>query len=164
MINYTEKGASLHSKITRLGKLLSEENGVWVSSDDVAVQSIIDGYTLAESQAYKCAEVSDKAKQLRDKAVRSISAGEMASWPIKLAEAAKFAAGDTSCPMLNAEATARGITLAALVAKVDGNAQVFAGLEAVIGGVDGKHRDAIKALVTFDEVSNYDYSAGWPVV
>lgn len=166
MITYTEKGSGLHAKISKLGYSLREENGTWVSSDDVAVQAIIDSYTLAEAQTLKANEVLDKAKALRDKAVKAISAGEMASWPIKLSEAAKFAATglDADAPMLTAEATARGITTAALVAKVGGNATVFATLEALIGGVDGKHRDAIKALTTFDEVSAYDYSAGWPEV
>ena len=166
MIAYTEKGSGLHAKITKLGYNLREENGTWVSSDDVAVQAIIDSYTLAEAQALKANEVLEKAKALRDKAVRAISAGEMASWPIKLSEAAKFAASGlpADAPMLSAEASARGITLAALVAKVGGNASTFSTLEAAIGGVDGKHRDAIKALTTFDEVSAYDYSAGWPGV
>lgn len=166
MINYIEKGAYLHAKIRGAGHWLREENGVFVSSDDVAVQAIIDSYTLAEAQSSKCNEVSEKAKVLRDKAVRSISAGEMASWPIKLAEAAKFSVTglDADAPMLSAEATARGITLSELVAKVGGNATGFAALEAMIGGVDGKHRDAIKALTTFEEVSAYDYSAGWPEV
>ena len=164
MIAYTEKGAALHAAIAKAGHYLREENGVWVSSNDVAVQAIIDSYTLDQAKAHKANEVLALAKQLRDKAVRAISTGEMASWPIKLAEAAKFAAGSTDCPMLTAEATARGITLAELVAKVGGNAQVFAGLEAVIGGTDGRHRDAIKALTTFDEVAGYDYSAGWPEV
>lgn len=166
MINYTDKGAGLTRAIQVAGFALREENGKFVSSDDASVQTIIDSYTLSDAQAYKCNEVSDKAKALRDKAVKSISAGEMASWPIKLAEAAKFAATglDSDAPMLTAEATARGITTADLVAKVGGNATGFAALEAMIGGVDGKHRDAIKALTTFEEVSAYDYSAGWPEV
>ena len=166
MINYIEKGAGLHTNIQKAGYALQEKNGVFVSSNDVAVQAIIDNYTLAQAQAYKSAEVSDKAKALRDKAVKAISVGEMASWPIKLAEAAKFAQTglDADAPMLTAEATARGITTAALVAKVGGNATGFAGLEALIGGVDGMHRDAIKALTTFAEVSSYDYSTGWPEV
>lgn len=164
-MNYINK-AGLTAAIQKAGHFLTLENGVWVSSDDVAVQAIIDSYSLDDSKTYRCNEVLDKAKALRDKAVKAISAGEMASWPIKLSEAAKFAVTglDADAPMLTAEATARGITTAQLVAKVGGNATVFATLEAVIGGTDGKHRDAIKALTTFDEVASYDYSAGWPEV
>jgi hypothetical protein len=90
----------------------------------------------------------------------------MASWPIKAAEAAKFHAGaaETECPMLAKEAAERGVTLAQLVAKVDGNASRFSALESMIGGTDGKHRDAISALQTFVDVADYDFSTGWPDV
>ncbi len=91
--------------------------------------------------------------------------GELASWPVKLSEAVKFAAtGDSSlCPMLSGEAAARGISLAALVGKVGGNAAGFSAIEGLIGGADGKHRDAIKALATFQDLAQYDTSAGWPM-
>lgn len=166
MIDYTEKGAGLHRAITRAGYVLKQENGAWGSSDDAAVQIIIDSYTLDDAKAYRAEEVSAHAKTLRDKVIRAISAGEMASWPIKLAEARAFEQGASAeqCPMLAGEAAARGITLAELVGKVAGNATTFAGLEAAIAGADGKHRDAIKALSTFDEVAAYDYLSGWPEV
>lgn len=166
MIDYTEKGHGLHHRISALGYQLREENGVFVSSNDAAVQEIIDAYSLADAQVFKSNEVSQLAKALRDKAVKAVSPGELASWSIKLAEAARFAASglNSDAPMLTAEATARGITTTALVTKVGGNAAVFAALEAEIGGTDGRHRDAIKALTTFEAVNAYDYSAGWPVV
>lgn len=165
-IVYTEKGSGLHEKIQRAGHWLTEENGIWVSDNDLAVQVLIDGYTLDDAKAHKSAQVSELAKRLRDRVIRTISAGEMASWPIKLAEAAKYAltGQDADAPMLAAEAAARGITLAALVAKVGGNATTFAGLEAAIAGADGAHRDSIKALDTFDAVAAYDFSTGWPEV
>lgn len=165
-IIYTEKGHGLHAAIAAAGYSLRQENGEFTSDNDAVVQAIIHAYTLADAQGYKCDQVSAHAKALRDRVIRSISAGEMASWPIKLAEAAKYlqTTDPADAPMLSAEATARGIPLAALVAKVDGNATTFAGLEALIGGTDGKHRDAIKALTTFDDVAAYDFSTGWPEV
>lgn len=166
MINYIEKGFGLHMAINAAGHTLYLRDGVWVSSDDVAVQAIIDGYTLDDAKAYRAAQVSAYAKTMRDRVITSISAGEMASWPIKLAEASKYTqTGQASdAPMLSAEAQARGIELAALVQKVGGNATTFAGLESAIAGVDGKHRDAIKACSSFDEVAAYDYLTGWPEV
>lgn len=166
MIIYSEKGAGLHEAIRKAGHVLRQENGVWVSSDDAAVQAIIDTYTLDDAKARRAEEVAAHAKTLRDKVISAISSGEMASWPIKLAEASKYAqTGQASdAPMLSAEAAARGIALPELVAKVDGNATTFAGLESAIAGADGKHRDAIKAVSTFDEVAAYDYLTGWPEV
>ena len=44
MINYTEKGTGLFEVIEAAGHYLWEVDGYWVSSDDEAVQSIIDNY------------------------------------------------------------------------------------------------------------------------
>lgn len=164
MINYTEKGIALHHAIGQAGHRLERLDGKWISSNDKAVQAIIDGYTLDQAKAAKQAEILAHAKTLRDKVVSTISAGEMASWPIKLAEARAFAAGSTDTPMLAAEAAIRGLSVADLVTKVDGNATGFAALEAHIGGVDGMHRDAVKALTSFEAVAAYDYLTGWPAV
>jgi hypothetical protein len=165
-INYAEKGIGLHQAIAAAGHALAQIDGAWVSSDDVAVQAIIDDYTLDTARHEKSVLVSAHAKALRDKVVAAISAGEMASWPIKASEAAKFAAsGDASqCPMLSGEAASRGVTVAELVGKVNGNAARFIAAEAAIGGTDGKHRDAIAQLATFEAVAAYDFSTGWPAV
>lgn len=44
MINYTEKGYGLHKAIAAAGHKLTQIDGVWSSSDDVAVQAIINSY------------------------------------------------------------------------------------------------------------------------
>jgi hypothetical protein len=165
-INYIEKGIGLHQAIAAAGHAFAQIDGVWTSSDDAAVQAIIDAYTLEQAKSEKCAHVSAHAKALRDKVVFMISTGEMASWPIKASEAAKFGvSGDASqCPMLSGEAASRGVTVAVLVAKVNGNAARFEAAESAIGGTDGRHRDAIAQLATFEAVAAYDFSTGWPVV
>lgn len=43
-INYVEKGYRLHAAVRAAGHSLWEENGVWKSSNDVVVQTIIDNY------------------------------------------------------------------------------------------------------------------------
>jgi hypothetical protein len=166
MITYTEKGAGLHEAISRAGHWLMQKDGVWVSSNDTAVQAIIDGYSVQDAKTYAITEVLKKAKGLRDAVVASVSVGEMASWSIKAAEAAKYrATGDAAqCPMLNIEATARNITLEALVTKVEGNSARLSAIEANIGGVDGRHRDNIAAMTSFEQICQYDYNAGWPGV
>ncbi|MBY0238131.1 MAG: hypothetical protein K2X55_02345 [Burkholderiaceae bacterium] len=165
-INYIEKGYGLHEAIRAAGHWLVQRDGLWISSNDVVVQAIIDSYTLAQTKAAKQRAVLAKAKETRDRAVVAVSAGELASWSIKRSEALAFAeAGDLAqCPMLSVEAAERGITVAALVAKVNANAAAFSTLEAQIGGTDGRHRDAITALGSFEAVAAYDYSTGWPEV
>lgn len=163
---YTEKGFGLHAAVRAAGYVLAEVNGAWMADDAPAVQPIIDGYSLANAIAYRQAECLGVAKGLRDKAISGISAGEMAGWPLKLVEARAFAAdpANAQTPMLSAEAAARGVTVADLVGKVGCNSARFAGLEAAIGGADGRHRDALARLTSFEAVASYDLTAGWPVV
>jgi hypothetical protein len=134
--------------------------------DDMAAQAIIDAYTLADAAAYLSAQITAHAKDLRDKAVEGISPGEMASWPIKRAEALAYQASGNAAdaPMLSAEAEARKITLAALVGKIAGNVAGLSGLEAIIAGTAGRHADAIRACTSFDDMAAYDWQKGWPAV
>lgn len=43
-INYIEKGSALHAAIGAAGHRLWQENGVWKSTNDTAVQAIIDAF------------------------------------------------------------------------------------------------------------------------
>lgn len=71
MISYTEKGIGLHEAITEAGHYLRQEDGVWVSSDDTAVQAIIDAYNPldpaeAAKIAARTAAASFSPKEKRD--------------------------------------------------------------------------------------------------
>lgn len=162
-IKYQEKGFALHSAIHAAGHWLRQEDGEWVSSDDVAVQAIIDGFTIANARNAKKADISAHAKALRDHVISDFSVGEMASWTLKLSEARAFQADpNASCPLLAIEAYQRGVPLAQLVRRVLDNSTTFASIEAAIAGREGFHRDIVDALATFDEVNAYDFSTGWP--
>lgn len=119
---------------------------------------------IIKTHAAQQADVDALAKTKRDNIVANISAAEMASWPIKRAEALLFSSSGLAAdaPVLSIEAQARGITLASLVAKVLTKAAFFADLEAKIAGACGKHQDVIAALPLAD-VAAYDITAGWPV-
>ena len=63
-INYVEKGAARHEAIRKAGHSLKEIDGVWVASDDKAVQAIIDGFDpLADQQVKKAAEAKEEASR-----------------------------------------------------------------------------------------------------
>ncbi len=166
MITYINKGPGLSEAIVRAGHWLMLGSHGWESSNDSAVQAIIDAYTLDQAKAYRCAEVLAKSRELRDQVTATVAPGEMASWPIKRDEALDYGkVGElASCPALRAEANARQITLAQLVAKVNVNAARFMAAEAAIGGTDGRHRDAINAMTSFEAVATYDIDANWPVI
>lgn len=162
-ITYEAKGNGMHEAISAAGHWLHQVDGAWIASNDGAVQAIIDAYSIEHARVRKYAAVSMHAKNSRDLITASIAAGEMAAWPIKRAEAEQYASGSTAdCPTLSAEALARGISLEALVAKVLANAARFVAAEVAIGGADGRHRDAIATLDSFEAIAAYDFSTGWP--
>lgn len=163
-IQYTEKGFGLHRAISDAGHWLRQVDGVWLSSDDAAVQAIIDGYTLDQAKQARCNEVIAFATAKFDKAIESYSRGELARWSTLRDEAdAYMANGAAAIPRIANEASIRGITVDALVAKVRANATQFDGLGDQIAGMSGKHRDAISALGDFVSVLAYDYTTGWPL-
>lgn len=49
-INYVEKGSGLHEAIDKAGHWLCQVDNNWVSSDDVAVQTLIDAYAPTPSK------------------------------------------------------------------------------------------------------------------
>lgn len=166
MIAYTEKGHGLHAAIAAAGHRLEFMDGTWICDHPTAVQAIIDSYSLTDTKAEVCARINEHARSLRDAAVSGTSAAEMASWPIKRAEAQAYtiSANAADAPVLYAEAVARGVPLADIVARVQANAAALSMLEAAIAGVSGKHRDAVNALGTFGAVLAYDFSTGWPAL
>lgn len=61
MINYMEKGLGLFVEIERRGHWLRQIDGVFVSSNDEIVQTIIDEYDpLPEARAKRIAELSEQ--------------------------------------------------------------------------------------------------------
>ena len=163
MIDYMEKGAGLHRAVTDAGHWLEQRDGVWVSSDDVAVQEIIDSYTLEQAKAEKKHDVSARAREKYDLVTAGISAAEMAGWPILLSEALTYRASGSVGAAIQAEATIRGSGVADLVTKIEGNAAAFQGARAAIAGTDGRKRDEIDALTTFGDVAAYNVDGGWPL-
>lgn len=163
-IQYTERGPGLHTAIAAAGHSLRQVDGVWVSSDDAAVQAIIDAYPLGACQAEIVAAIDAHAAALRDQVVAGISPAEMASWGIKRAEAQAYHASGNpdDAPMLGIEAAARGVTLQAVVDRVLAKATALSQLEAAIAGTAGRHADAVRACETFEATLAYDWTTGWP--
>lgn len=168
-INYIEKGAGLHQKIAKAGYTLMQVNRVWVADDDVAVQAIVDVYTLDECADYIAGQIDDHAQKLRHLATAGSTAEEMASWTIKRAEALlyKSTANPLDAPNLTEEASYRNVTLDKIVDRVLLNASKLSPLESAIAGVAGRHKDAVRdniVLDTFAKKLAYDWSTGWPSV
>ncbi len=164
MITYTEKGAGLHEAIVAAGHWIEQRDGTWISSDDVAVQAIIDGYDplpLARERKWREIQVrrdalaaggvtvgpykfhSDTPSRIQQLGLVVMGAGILAGLQWKTMSGAFVA----MTPML-----ARQI----LQATVASDAAIFAAAEA--------HKAAAFALPTATQIDAYDISVGWPNV
>jgi hypothetical protein len=165
----------LMTSINAAGYHVDQHDGVLVgyrTSDgatgadvDAAIMALIAAYPVADAATYVCKQVDALATAKRNAVIAGYSPGEMASWPIKRAEAMAFQASGNAgdAPNLGSEASARGVALSVLVGKVLADAARFAGVEAAIAGASGRHRDAVRALSTHDQVMGYDFTNGWPL-
>ena len=162
---YNKRCVELLDVIVSNGYCVEEIDGVLTSSNDLAVQSIIDNFTLQELKDRRCTYVDKLATDKRNKVIAPYSPGEMAAWPIKRAEALAYqSSGNPSdAPNLSVEAASRGMSLQTLVTKVLNDAARFNWIEAHIAGTSGRHRDAIRLCQTHEEIMNYNYNTGWPV-
>lgn len=121
---------------------------------------------LPTSKLKRQAEIDAYAAGLRNKVVRGRSAGEMASWSIKLAEARAYTATSDplQAPTLAAIAAIRGIHVADIAARVLAQSAPFLQAEAYIDGIRGKHCDAIEAMADVRDIILYDWHTGWPAI
>lgn len=62
-INYVEKGFGLHEAVAAAGHALWQSDGVWLSSNDQAVQALIDAYDpLPVAQAARIATINAECR------------------------------------------------------------------------------------------------------
>lgn len=129
-----------------------------------AVEYVVEAIPVEVRRAEIIAAADCKAKSVRDTLVANISAAEMASWPIKRAEALAYQASASAAdaPNLALEAQARGIALGDLVTKVLDKAAALSALEAAIAGRCGALQDAARAVTTVAELAAIDIESGWP--
>lgn len=106
------------------------------------------------------AAIDAHANALRNGMTAGITPAEMASWSIKRGQAMAYQGDPAACPMLAAEAAARGVPLSAIVDRVLAAASALSAAEAAIAGTAGRHKDAVK---TAADPSAYDWSGGWPL-
>jgi hypothetical protein len=155
--------SGLRSQIVAAGITVRVVDGIEECSDETAAQAIIDGYTLAQAKAEKKHEVSAMAREKYNLVTAGISAAEMAGWPILLSEALAYRTSGVVGAAIQTEAFIRGIEVGDLVSKIESNAAQFQATRAAIAGTDGRKRDEIDALETFEAVASYSVDGGWPL-
>jgi hypothetical protein len=144
MIAYTEKGYGLHAAIQAAGHWLREQDGVWLASDDAAVQAIIDGYSLTDAIAAPIAAVKALARQ---KILAFLPEWKQSNYNARMNELndARFSRALT--PQEESE-------IAVMRTAWDTAKAIRAASDA--------HETALRALDSFAEITAYDITAGWP--
>lgn len=138
---------------------------------------------LSEAKRQKVEEINLFCAGQRNKIIQGRSAGEMASWAMKLLDALSRSTGAASpfAPIMPAVQAAIGLptTPAGIndamgmirgngetdyINKVMRDASSYISAEIVLDAIRGKHCDAIEACTTTLEVISYNWKTGWPVL
>lgn len=162
-INYIEKGSGLHAEISAAGHRIVQADGNWISSDDAAVQAIIDAYDpLPEARARKWVQV--QAERDRRKNAGFVVAGNRfhSDPDSRIQQLGLFIMG-ANLPAIQWKALGGGfVTMTPALAA--GIFQKTAQADTLIFAAAEAHRAAINALTDFREIDAYDFSSGWPEV
>ena len=162
-INYTEKGTGLHEAITAAGHQLWQLDGTWLSSDDVAVQAIIDGYDpLPLAREKKWREIQARRDALAAGGVTVGAHKFHSDTPSRIQQLGLVMMGEGMPAGLNWKTVGGAfVTMTPTLA-----VQIFqatAASDAAIFGAAEAHKAAAYALPTAAQIDAYEFSAGWPV-
>ncbi len=158
MINYTEKGIRLHEHIFESGYTLTLTDGEWVSSDDVAVQAIIDSFDpLPQARQEAINLVNEAAGNTRIKYVTNVPFQE-AAYQMKEADVRRYRADGypadlTAYPFTASEADATGLTPTQAADAIITQSDQWTGLSAMIEGLRRKASVEINAATDWQQVS-----------
>lgn len=149
MINYIEKGLWLHTAITTAGHNLIQRDGVWVSDNDQAVQTIIDTF---EPLPFARSDALARVKQAAaDKYAQYASAapGKDAVYATKQAEAvAHYNGGANDGPVgvyMQARINLTGETATAISAEWRAKSTAWNTLAAAIDAIQDHYSSQINA-------------------
>lgn len=161
-INFVDKGAGLQGVIRAAGHWLAQIDGEWRSSDDAAVQAIIDTYDpLPEVQAKKWEAIKAERERRKGLGVQ-VGAARFHSDPDSRIQQLGLVLMGAGIPQGLQWRAMNGqfVTMTPQLAQ-----QIFAATAAqdqAIFAAAEAHRAAINALTDWQAVEAYDFTGGWP--
>ena len=137
MITYIDKGVGMQKAIHQAGYYLMNKNGVWVSSNDVAVQAIINTYNpLPYEQQVAITKINAAIQAQLAKIVAGYPGHEVSTWPQQVSESVAYTANPASpTPMLSSIAVASGQPVSAIASNVLSKAAAYAALSGSLVGM-----------------------------
>lgn len=164
MIAYTEKGSGLHSAISKAGHWLRQQNGVWISSNDAAVQAIIDSYDpLPPAREKKWREIQARRDELAAGGVTVGAHKFHSDTPSRIQQLGLVMMGAAMPAGLNWK-TMSGAFVTMTPTLAGQIFQATAGSDAAIFGAAEAHKAAVYALESTALIEAYDHMSGWPGV
>lgn len=137
-------------------------DGVYLQTWAVSMQS-----DVQEAKAAALVEIAQLARRKREVALAEHAPLEIVCWPAKRAEALAYRQSRhaEAAPLLAYEATARGIELAELAARVVEKSERQMRMEARIAAVAGRKRDGVRRCDTVEAIADElaALESGWPL-
>jgi hypothetical protein len=147
MINYIEKGSGLHNLISDSGYLLVKKNYEWISSDDVAVQAIIDAYDPLPTVKTELKQMIKDASAKKRLQYITQAAGKDAEYKTKEAEAAQHEIDETVGVFMQARMDLTGESATTVRAEWSKKAVRWKAIGAKISAIEDKAGMDIDACV-----------------
>lgn len=156
MINWIEKGYGLIEEIKAQGHTIKMVNNEWVTSNDEAVQAIIDSYDplpRAKQEArQRIIKQCQDAAAVMENAYPEI---EKRTFTRQEAEARAYVADNSAAtPILSAIASARGLTVGELANRVIAHSDLFTAQAAALIALRQAKEDQIDNSTDWREVQN----------
>jgi hypothetical protein len=149
MINYIEKGNSLHDFLVSQQCYLEERDGVWIcNKSDEEVNTLIASYNpWSKEKAAKFAEIDADFQHSIDSLTDGWPEGEIKTWERQEKEALALQSNPAApTPFLATVANQRGITVAELATRVIRDSIAFSNASAYYVGLRHKARQLVQAF------------------
>lgn len=161
-INYTEKGRGMHEAIAAAGHWLMQQDGQWVSSNDEAVQAVIDSFDpLPEARRAKWLQVQAERDRRKGGGV-AVAGYVFHSDPDSRIQQLGLVMMGESMPAGLMWKTVGGQYVQMSPALALQIFQATAASDQAIFAAGELHRNTIYSLTDLNEVVSYDFSGGWP--
>ena len=139
-------------EITKQGYSLMSVNGEWVSSNDVAVQAIIDSFDeLVPARAEAKARIVEQSQSYMQQIESEYPSFERATWPTQKAEIEAWGLDSASLtPLLDNIAIAREMDRVTLLNRTLAKVQAYNIQAAYLAGTRQKLEDEIDNSINFE--------------
>lgn len=158
-INYTERGYDLHLAVAAAGKSLMEIDGVWVASDDVKVQAIIDAFDpIPTAQAAKWEQIKAERDRRQLLGVRVGGSRFHSDEKSRIQQLGLVIMGADIPAGLQWKTLDK--TFVVMTPELAG--QIFTATAAHDQAIFAAAETHRQAMEQSENPSDYDFSAGWP--